>query len=120
MSSESTEHEPSAEHFLRDMWQRALSKSPHWIDKRSAVSTGDRERIKEKIAARKAGEKPVIDKTDGRRQRATGRTEQFNIKVKPEWREAIDGLASERGIARAELLERMLEEWLALGGKARA
>lgn len=56
--------------------------------------------------------------TDGRVLRFTGRSEQFNIKVKPAWREQIDALAKMRGIGRAELLERIVAEWLKLGGKA--
>lgn len=50
---------------------------------------------------------------DGRRLRATGRTMQFNIKVKPEFRDEIFTLAAERGIGMAAMLEIILDEWRA-------
>lgn len=52
---------------------------------------------------------------DGRRLRATGRTVQFNIKVKPEFRDEIFALAAERGIGMAAILEIILGEWKAKG-----
>jgi hypothetical protein len=69
------------------------------------------------LEARRETDKPVPDKEDGRRRRATGRDLQFNIKVKPEWREEVRRLSEERDIGMAELLENILAEWKALKSK---
>ena len=55
---------------------------------------------------------------DGRRLRATGRTVQFNIKVKPEFRDEVFRLAAENGVGMAAMLERILAEWKGTGGGA--
>jgi hypothetical protein len=90
-----------------------------WDGKGSIKTAEERHEAEKRIEARRKQEKPVPQKTDGRRLRATGRTEQFNIKTKPAWAAEVAQLASERGIGKAELLERILAEWKALGGKAR-
>jgi hypothetical protein len=77
-----------------------------------------KQEVQRRVEARRKHERPLPKVGDGRRLRATGRTEQFNIKVKPAWREEIQALARDRDIGMAELLERMLVEWKSLGGKA--
>lgn len=93
--------------IVRDFAARAMR---GWANKKSTAPS---------LEQRREAEKPLPKKTDGRRLRATGRTDQFNIKVKPEWRDEIAALAEQRDIGMAELLERMLVEWKALGGKGR-
>jgi hypothetical protein len=55
--------------------------------------------------------------TDGRRKRTTGRVLQLNTKVKPAFRAELQAMADARDIGLAEMLERILAEWKALGGK---
>jgi|GEM_PF-7014580 len=54
---------------------------------------------------------------DGRKLRATGRTKQLNIKVKPGFDAELRKLAKAQGVGLAEMLERILAEWKALGSK---
>ena len=62
-------------------------------------------------ASRGALEKPPLPATDARRLRATGRTEQTNIKMKPEFRKELFKLAAERNVGVAELIEQVFAEW---------
>lgn len=62
-------------------------------------------------------EKPPIPIGDRRRKRFTGRTKQLNTKVTPAFDAELRALAKARKIGIAEMLERMLVEWKALGGK---
>lgn len=68
---------------------------------------------------RAALEKPPVSKDDGRRKRATGRTEVFNTKLKPEFRDKIFAMSKEKGIAVAALLEQVFEEWEQLKAQAK-
>ena len=68
-------------------------------------------------ASREELEKSPLPATDPRRQRATGRTKQTNIKMKPEFRKELFKLAAERNIGVAELLEQIFKEWKAAKGK---
>jgi predicted HicB family RNase H-like nuclease len=61
-----------------------------------------------KKAARKAREKKVRSIADGRSLKAKGRTEQFNVMIKPEIKQVILARAKEEGISMADLLERAL------------
>lgn len=56
--------------------------------------------------------------TDGRSLRATGRTMQLNIKVKPEFRDEVFKLAAERGIGMSAMLEIILAEWKQKGARS--
>lgn len=69
------------------------------------------------VASRDRLEKRPVLPTDGRRKRATGRTLQLNVKVKPSFRAELQALANERDVGLAEMMERILAEWKALGGK---
>lgn len=102
MANKKPDDEPT--NVVRDFAARAMRT---WADKGPTLTLDER---------RKA-EKPLPAKTDGRRLRATGRDQQFNIKVKAVWRAEIEALAQERNIGMAEMLERILAEWKKLGGK---
>jgi hypothetical protein len=70
--------------------------------------------VKSKLAL----ERPPVPPTDGRRKRGKGeRTQQLNVKMKPPIVAELKTLAKQRDIGLAEMLERMLSEWKALGGK---
>jgi hypothetical protein len=84
---------------------------------RMLAAAGGRKTKGATVASRSAAEKPPVLPTDGRRLRATGRTQQLNMKVKPEYRTELETLAAERDIGLAEMSERILAEWKALGGK---
>lgn len=51
----------------------------------------------------------VPTRLDGRSLRRTGRTEQVNVKMRPETREALLRLAQERGLGVSELVEGLIE-----------
>ena len=87
---------------------------------RVMAAAGSRKTKGATIRSRAEAEKPPILPTDGRRQRATGRTKQMNMKVKPTYYAELVELADKRGIGLAEMSERILAEWKALGGKGAA
>jgi hypothetical protein len=66
---------------------------------------------------RAAREKKIRSAVDGRALKATGRTEQFNFKCRPELRTACIEAANQDGITIAEWLEGILEAALAARGK---
>ena len=68
-------------------------------------------------ASREELEKPPLPATDPRRQRATGRTERTDIKMKPDFRKELFKLAAERNVGVAELIEQVFLEWKAAKGK---
>lgn len=109
--SDHDEHDDVAGEFFA----RAMKK---WAGKGSIKDDAQRKEAQSRIEARRKHERPLAKATDGRRLRATGRTAQFNIKVKPDWAAEIAAMAGERDIGKAELLERIVAEWKALGGKA--
>jgi hypothetical protein len=78
---------------------------------RMMAAAGGRKTKGATVASRAEGEKPPVLPTDGRRLRATGRTLQLNVKVKPAFREELLTLASKNGVGIAEMLERILAEW---------
>lgn len=105
--SDGTENEGPGD-IVRDFAARAMR---GWVNKKSPAQS---------LEQRREAEKPLPKKTDGRRLKNTGRSDQFNIKVKPAWRDEIAALADERDIGMAEMLERIVEEWKSLGGKGRS
>lgn len=84
---------------------------------RVMAAAGGRKTKGATVKSRAEAEKPPVLPTDGRRLRATGRTLQLNIKVKPTFRDELTALAEKRDIGLAEMLERVLTEWKRLGGK---
>lgn len=84
---------------------------------RVMAAAGTRKTKGATVKSRAEAEKPPVLPTDGRRLRSTGRTQQLNMKVKPAFRSELEALADQRGIGLAEMLERILAEWKALGGK---
>ena len=62
-----------------------------------------------KKAARKQREKQARSIVDGRSLRAKGRTEQLNVKVRPDIKQALADRVETEGITIADWLERMLE-----------
>ncbi len=66
-----------------------------------------------KKAARKQREKQARSVVDGRSLRAKGRTEQLNVKVRPDIKQALAERVEAEGVTIADWLERMLETALA-------
>lgn len=64
--------------------------------------------ISRKVAGRKR-----LKPGDGRSKRATGRTAQLNIKVRPEWKAELSTAAAARGLLMVELIEQMFSDWRA-------
>jgi hypothetical protein len=62
-----------------------------------------------KKSERKARERKVAKMVDGRTLRAKGRTAQFNVKVKPELKQALSAWLEKDGISLADWLERTIE-----------
>lgn len=87
---------------------------------RVLAAAGTRKTKGATVRSRAEAEKPPVLPTDGRRLRATGRTKQMNMKVKPSYYDELAELASKRGVGLAEMSERILAEWKALGGKGAA
>jgi predicted HicB family RNase H-like nuclease len=67
--------------------------------------------------SRKDRGKKIRAAVDGRSLRATGRTEQFNIKMRPEIKQAVTAAAEASGVSVVEWVERQFEEILGLRGK---
>jgi len=63
-----------------------------------------------KKAERKQREKKARSLVDGRTLKAKGRTEQLNIKVRPDIKQALAALAKGEGITITDWLERIVEE----------
>jgi hypothetical protein len=63
-----------------------------------------------KKAERKQREKKARSLVDGRTLKAKGRTEQLNIKVRPDVKQALAALAGAEGITITDWLERIVEE----------
>ena len=69
-----------------------------------------------KKAARKQREKQARSVVDGRSLRSKGRTEQLNVKVRPDIKEALAGRIEADGITIADFMEHMLEAELGMRG----
>ncbi|MFM1815366.1 MAG: hypothetical protein RLZ98_2061 [Pseudomonadota bacterium] len=96
-----------------------MKSKPRAAQKQAPESLDPWQRLK---ALSETGQLPKGGKSremDGRRLRATGRTVQFNLKVKPDFRDEIFALAAERGIGMAAMLEIILQEWKAKAGARR-
>ncbi len=63
-----------------------------------------------KKAERKQREKKARSLVDGRTLKAKGRTEQLNVKVRPDIKQALTALAGADGITITDWLERIVEE----------
>jgi predicted HicB family RNase H-like nuclease len=63
--------------------------------------------------ARKQKRKQIADSVDGRRLKATGRTEQFNFRAREGLKERAQGAAEAAGIPLAEWMEQAVEAYLA-------
>ncbi len=63
-----------------------------------------------KKAERKQREKKARALVDGRTLKAKGRTEQLNVKVRPDVKQALTALAEADGITITDWLERIVEE----------
>lgn len=69
-----------------------------------------------KKTARKQREKQARSVVDGRTLKTKGRTEQLNVKVRPDIKQALVELVDSEGITIADWMERTLEEALGLRG----
>jgi len=67
-------------------------------------------------AQRKAKEKKVQAAVDGRSLRATGRTEQLNVTIRPDLKIAITEYVKAEGIKIVDLVEQALEKEIGLRG----
>jgi hypothetical protein len=84
------------------MARRTALPTPGWASK-------DEPRVEPQIEAPESPP-PVVD---GRSLRATGRTEQFATRIRPETKALIQQLAREEGITMAEVLERAVGDYKA-------
>jgi hypothetical protein len=71
---------------------------------------------KSQTAQRKTREKKVQSVVDGRSLRATGRTEQLNVTIRPDLKLAITEYVKAEGIKIVDLVERALEKEIGLRG----
>ena len=71
-----------------------------------------------KTKGQPVSDKAAVGKADGRRLRRTGRNTQMNLKVRKEVREEFLALAARRKVSMGKLLEQLLAERNATGGKA--
>ena len=71
---------------------------------------------KSQAAQRKTREKKVQSAVDGRSLRATGRTEQLNVTIRPDLKLAITEYVKAEGIKIVDLVERALEKEIGLRG----
>ena len=71
---------------------------------------------KSQTAQRKTREKKVQSAVDGRSLRATGRTEQLNVTIRPDLKLAITEYVKAEGIKIVDLVERALEKEIGLRG----
>jgi hypothetical protein len=71
---------------------------------------------KSQAAQRKTREKKVQSAVDGRSLRATGRTEQLNVTIRPDLKLAITEYVKTEGIKIVDLVERALEKEIGLRG----
>ena len=69
-----------------------------------------------KKAERKQRERKAHAIADGRSLRAKGRSEQLNVKVRPDIKQALAAKVEAEGITIADWIERTLEAALGLGG----
>ena len=69
-----------------------------------------------KKTERKQREKKARSVVDGRTLKAKGRTEQLNVKVRPDIKQALADLVEGEGITIADWMERTLEAALGLRG----
>lgn len=67
-------------------------------------------------AQRKTREKKVQGVVDGRSLRATGRTEQLNVNIRPELKLAVAEHVKSEGVKIVDWVERVFEEALGLRG----
>lgn len=67
-------------------------------------------------AGRRVGETRPVHSSDGRALRATGRTAQMNLKVRPEFRQHVMDLAARDGIMMVEYIERAVAAYAKRGG----
>jgi len=67
-------------------------------------------------AQRRTKEKKVHSAVDGRSLRATGRTEQLNVTIRPDLKLAIAEYVKAKGIKIVDLIERALEKEIGLRG----
>ena len=89
-----------------------------WEKIKAAADANIRKTKGQTVAEKRETEKPAVGKADGRRLRRTGRNTQMNLKVRKEVREEFLALAARRKISMGELLEQLLAERNATGGKA--
>ena len=59
--------------------------------------------------ARRAREKTIINPSDGRRKKFTGRTVQFNVKVKPDLKKRVVQASRTHGLAMTHFAEQALK-----------
>ena len=71
---------------------------------------------KSQTAQRKTREKKVHSAVDGRSLRATGRTEQLNVTIRPDLKLAITEYVKAEGVKIVDLVERALEKEIGLRG----
>lgn len=98
MEDEAAVNDPNA---MRDAMRKLMGNFAHATPKK---------------AERKAREKKARSVVDGRTLKAKGRTEQLNVKVRPDIKQAIAELVESEGGTIADWMERTLETALGLKG----
>lgn len=62
-------------------------------------------------SGRRRGETRPMHYSDGRKLRATGRTEQMNLKVRPDFKDRVSALARNANMLMVEYVERAIEAY---------
>ena len=102
MKASASEEDIAAVNDLRDAFRAAWAKQ---------AKSG-----KSQAAQRKTREKKVQSAVDGRSLRATGRTEQLNVTIRPDLKLALTEYVKAEGIKIVDLVERALEKEIGLRG----
>lgn len=76
---------------------------------------GDNEPAREAVRRGKAERKMTVKPEDGRRKRATGRTAQFNVMMKPDVKAAISKAAHRAGIPVTVWIEQAARAYMGKG-----
>ena len=79
-----------------------------------AFQTSRAQQAKSGKAQRRTKEKKVHSAVDGRSLRATGRTEQLNVTIRPDLKLAVTEYVKSEGIKIVDLVERALEKEIGL------
>lgn len=85
-----------------------MSDEPDGVD--MAIMEHFRRRATSTVRGRRLAETRPMHQVDGRKLRATGRTSQMNLKVRPDFKDRVSALALNANLLMIEYIERAVEE----------